>query len=326
MNRFLLLLALSFPTLIFAAAQYPEKLRIDGKEEHLMATPLENFWGAEHPRPNTLTQTSWACWRGYVGTWEIIDNKLCLLQLARHEIRPKEDTFVEESIDLPLQPVFGTPGPVLAEWFSGVLRVARGQVLVQVNTGYASVYEEDLFLTVDHGNITSRRTVTNTAASITSESDLAWREFGRIDANGGVTAVLPESNLELEKGRWLGGRELAERADALAKNNASFEVRGIYFPGKLWFPNQLGEKATYPLDAPDLETLPSTGVAVEATCTLVATDKGLRLLATEINELPRGFAIQRQPPTSLKPNLIESTKLAADSSAAAEDTPLTGAP
>jgi hypothetical protein len=312
MKRFFLSLLLLCPSLIFATAQYPEKLRIDGKEEHLMATPLEEFWNARYPRPDTLTQTSWSCWRGYVGTWEIIGDKLCLLQLVRKEIKPKDDSFEEETISLPLKAYFGTDGPVIAEWFSGVLRVARGPLLAQVNTGYASVYEEDLFLIVERGIVTARRTVKNSTASITSESDLAWREFGRINPYGAITAALPEENLVLEKGRWLGQSELNERSSDLVKNKTCFEIRGIYMPGMLWFPNQSGSASSITLEIPEPQILPDAGVAVEVTCTLVASENGLRLVASELIELPAGFAVQRSKSVAKTPNLSESTKLAVD--------------
>ena len=313
MKRFFLSLLLLCPSLAFAIAQYPEKLRIDGKEESLMATPLEGFWNAKYPRPETLTQTSWSCLRGYVGTWEIIGNKLCLLQILRTEIKPKDESFAEETNSLPLKIYFGTDGPVIAEWFSGVLRVARGTLLVQVNTGYASVYEEDLFLIVERGIVTSRRTVKNSTASITSESDLAWREFGRISTTGAITAALPEENLALEKGRWLGQSELKERSAELVKNKTSFEVRGLYMPGILWFPNQSGSSSSIPLEIPNPQPLPDAGVAVEVTGTLDSTGNGLRLVATELIELPAGFAVQRSTPADKTPNLQTSTSQAAES-------------
>jgi len=308
MKRLTLLSLLLCPLLVFAAAQYPEKLRLDGKEEQLMATPLEDFWSPAHPRPDTLSQTSWACWRGYIGIWEIIDNKLCLLRLERHEIWPKDDTFQEQAIAIPLKPLFGSDGPVLADWFSGVLRVARGDVLTQVNTGYASVYEEDLFLIIDHGAVTGKRVVKNDVASITSESDLAWREFGRISPNGGIKAVMPEDGIELEKGPWLDRRDLYEQTAALEKAKTTFAVRGVYLPGKLWFPRQLGEEVTLPLETSAIKILPSTGVAVEVTCTLAETETGPQLIASEINELPPGYAIQRKLPRPAENNLQASAK------------------
>jgi len=296
MKRSRLLLILLFPTLIFGAAQMPEKIRFDGMEEQLMATPLENLWNDEHPKPATLTQTSLACWRGYVGTWEIINGKLHLLRLERHEIKPRDESFVEQTVNLPLAPLLGKEGPVPADWFSGVLRVARGNVIVQVNAGYASVYEEDVFFIVEHGKIVSRRVIKNDLASVTSESDLAWREFSRISATGAVRAALPEEAQEAEQGNWLGQPELAARRAELLKNKTSFEVRGIRCPGKLWFPNQNGADVFYPLDTTGLQNLPATGQAIEATCTLVEVDNCLCLVASEIIELPPGLAIQRSKP------------------------------
>jgi hypothetical protein len=53
-------------------------------------------------------------------------------------------------------------------------------------------------------------------------------------------------------------------------------------------------------------------VAVEVTCTLVETKNESRLIASEINELPPGFAIQRKSPHAAETNLQASAKLAAD--------------
>jgi hypothetical protein len=306
-----LLLALLFPTFVFAAGQIPEKLRFDGLEEHLMATPLEDYWTDAHPKPATLTQTSLACWRGYVGTWEIIEYKLHLLRLERHEIRPKGDSFVEQTVEVPLKPLFGQEGPIPADWFSGVLRVARGDVLVQVNAGYASVYEEDVFFIIDHGIIVSRRTLKNSAANVTSESDLAWRELARISPTGAVRAELPEEALEAEQGNWLSLPELTARKDELLKNKASFEVRGIRFPGKIWFPGMNGTDVFYPLETTGLQGLPAPGQAIEATCTLVEADNCVRLVASEVIELPPGLAIQRSKPQAKNNNLQTAAKVVA---------------
>lgn len=301
--------------LMHAAAQTPEKLRIDGKELPLMATPLETYWGTSHPRPAIFTQTTWACWRGYVGVWEIADTTLYLVRIERSEIEPKKDAPLNEHLfHIPLADLFGTNRPVPATWFSGVLRVARGNILTSVNTGFASVYEEDLFLTIKEGKIIDRRSVKNDLSALTSESDLAWRELGRIDQNGGVTAVLPEENAALEKGNWLSQLELVTRATELAKSQTSFEVRGIYFPGRLWFPRLSGQEASYPLDVVGKQDLPSPGAAVTATCSLIETKTGPRLVATTINELLPGFAIQRRwVSQTKKPNLSESSKIASDS-------------
>lgn len=291
-----LLAALVLPVLAHAAAQIPERIRFDGMEEQLMATPLEYFWSEVNPKPEALSQTSLSCWRGYVGTWEIIDKRLYLLKLDRHEIRPKDDTFVEQTVPVPFEPLFGREGPVPAEWFSGVLRVARGDVVVQVNAGYASVYQEDVFFVVDHGTIVSERVVKNDPQKVTSDSDLAWRELTRISPTGGVRAVLPEEAVEAEHGAWLDQAELTARSAELAKNKTCFEVRGIRFPGKLWFPNRAGEDAFFPLDTTGLKNLPANGVAIEATCTLVKTDDCYTLVASEIIELPPGLALQRSQP------------------------------
>jgi hypothetical protein len=90
--------------------------------------------------PSVLFST--ACWRGYIGTWEVKDGRLYLVNLqGSYEV------------------VGGEPVP--AEWVSGWLRVPRGEALEYVHMGFESVYEEELQLRFEGGVEVERRTVVN---------------------------------------------------------------------------------------------------------------------------------------------------------------------
>ncbi|RTZ96680.1 MAG: hypothetical protein DSY90_09750 [Deltaproteobacteria bacterium] len=85
---------------------------------------------------------STACWRQYIGTWEIRDNKFYLVKL-KGKYRLKSKT------------------PVLAEWFTGTLRIPRGKILEYVHMGYGSVYEKELHIKIRNGIVIKTRTIDN---------------------------------------------------------------------------------------------------------------------------------------------------------------------
>jgi len=84
-----------------------------------------------------------ACWRGYVGTWEIKDNKFYLKELAGCFQLVKNE-------------------PVHATWFTGVLRVPQGKILHYVHMGFGSIYEKELHIKIVAGDVTDQRTIDNT--------------------------------------------------------------------------------------------------------------------------------------------------------------------
>jgi hypothetical protein len=89
-----------------------------------------------------------ALWRGYVGGWEIVSGRLYLVKLT--------GTLMDGS-DANLESVFpGFPSRVFAHWFTGTLRIPRGQRLKYRHMGYGSVYERDEMLELEYGVI--RRT------------------------------------------------------------------------------------------------------------------------------------------------------------------------
>ena len=102
-------------------------------------------------RPALLVHNS-GWWRGYHGTWEIRENRFYLVEVT------------------------GTPSytgrpPILADWFTGVLRIPRGKILDYWHMGFASQYEAELHIQVDRGVVKERRLLS--ARDLASGMDLA---------------------------------------------------------------------------------------------------------------------------------------------------------
>jgi hypothetical protein len=144
-------------------AQVHEKLIYEGEELSMTYCPLLPL---DDPRIRILSEDefdhsnpivfSTACWRGYIGTWEIKDGKFYLVDLVgRYEM-------VEEQ-------------PMHADWFSGVIRIPRGEILQYVHMGFGSVYEEELHVQIEKGMVVESSTIDNRG------KDLASNPFSQDD-------------------------------------------------------------------------------------------------------------------------------------------------
>jgi hypothetical protein len=149
-----LVLVLASPA--WPTAQIPERIVYEGTEGFLFTNPLDSYFGKDNPRPE-FTAPHTACWRGYVGTWEIKDNILYLSDIKAW--MRNEDG---KTAPVGFEKVFpGKTKPLEAEWFTGTLRIPQGKPIQYVHMGYQTVYEVDVFLTIEAGKVIGRRMVDN---------------------------------------------------------------------------------------------------------------------------------------------------------------------
>lgn len=132
-------------------SQIREVLLTDGEQLAMaFCPPLPT----EHPRLRAVAPMrnvsrgleriirSTACWRGYVATWSLDKGRLFLVRVeGRYQLDGAE--------------------PLLADWFTGVLRVPRGETLVSVNMRFGSVHESELHIKVASSVVVASRTVDN---------------------------------------------------------------------------------------------------------------------------------------------------------------------
>ena len=133
-------------------AQFSELLMLEGQQHSLCSYPLASYFalGGESV---AFRASSTALSRGYIGTWEILDQRLYLIGLQG---------WLEDESPVSLETVFsGYPERVFAHWFSGTLRLPQGQLLHYVHGGFGSCYEQDLLIDVSRGVVTAKRVRVN---------------------------------------------------------------------------------------------------------------------------------------------------------------------
>ena len=85
---------------------------------------------------------STACWRGYIGTWEIKNDKFYLNNVVGRYKKVSKD-------------------PLFAQWFSDVIIMPKGKVFCYVHMGFESVYEKEVHIKIDNGKIVQQEEICN---------------------------------------------------------------------------------------------------------------------------------------------------------------------
>lgn len=114
-------------------AQHRESLVYNGEEYYLATEPLHQYLVN---KDISFVSYSTACWRGYIGYWLIEENRLYLTDLEAH---------IAYNEDVGLDYLFPEQKKVLAEWYSGEIRIPHGNEMKYIHQGYASLYEKELF-------------------------------------------------------------------------------------------------------------------------------------------------------------------------------------
>lgn len=122
--------------------QFSETLVLDGQPQRMVSCPLNIYLtlsGTRHP----FSEASTACHRGYVGKWEIVEDRLYLAGIHAHLL---EDKPASLSCIFP-----GYPKRVFAHWFTGLLQIPQGGRIEHINMGFGGATERDLFIEVRRG-------------------------------------------------------------------------------------------------------------------------------------------------------------------------------
>ncbi len=151
-------------------AQFHENLILEGKKTSMaFCPPIPD----DHPRIVLLSDDeirqgiddgkissfvfSTACWRGYIGTWELKDGKFYLLDVGgRYGIKETE--------------------PIFADWVTAVIRIPEGELLHYVHMGFGSVYEFETHLKLENGIVVEERRVDNRDKKV-NPGELGWKNL-----------------------------------------------------------------------------------------------------------------------------------------------------
>lgn len=191
-----LLLWISFTMLnissAFSTGQDSDILIMDSIKWDLLAKPIA-IDSAHYFRFNNFLpkERSWNTgnWDGYTGEWEIKDGKLYLRKVIikmlenqkyiNHEVQGLETFFAD----------YKTNNGILASWFSGKIRLGRGDVIRLGDMGFDRNYKEESVLTIEDGVIVKKAFYHNNRkeglsliqiAKIIPER-MSWKQFPELD-------------------------------------------------------------------------------------------------------------------------------------------------
>lgn len=201
---FFMISLLGQPTL-WATTQVSEYFEYEGQRVEISAEPLESYALLDRKKLS-VTSSSSACWRGYVGIWKITDKTLFLISLHQCD----HDAESNLGREIPLTNIFpDSSGVVPAKWFSGSIRIPVGK-----NVNRRSHAEFDHYLTIEKGSLVATTIIDNKGIGATrSTSDLKW-----------VTSTLHRPR---DEGDWIDARILARETPSEGQR---IITRGICYP------------------------------------------------------------------------------------------------
>jgi hypothetical protein len=134
-------------------AQESEVLYYNGKTYWLSTEPLESLLEIMGDEKPVLISQQNTCRRGYVGTWQIENDKLYLIDFK---------CYNKDHEEVGMDYIFPDQTKVFAGWYTGEIKIPQGKMLYYERLGYMSIYEKDLFLNFNKGILVATREVDNT--------------------------------------------------------------------------------------------------------------------------------------------------------------------
>lgn len=140
---------LLFTSDLFATAQYPDKIYFEGKQYSLHSNPMEDYFEKYPDKKPKSGIVSSALWRGYVATFEILDEELYLKDIEIMVSNPdKKYDYIFQSV---IEQVVPKGERLKIDWFTGLLVLPDGKLVNYVHMGYGSTYEKYVLLEIAAG-------------------------------------------------------------------------------------------------------------------------------------------------------------------------------
>lgn len=196
MKKFLLvgfLLAFTLPA--WATPQISDMLKYEGKDYWLYALPLYDLYETDTVKYLHLVEPApfcnTACYRKYVGVWEIIEGELYLIKLCtccdldRKNPIDLKDIFGEKCVD----------GKVKADWVTGILIASPedANVVQYQHWGWGATYDKETDFHFEKGKLIKTENFTNAIkrskykddhknlAELWKQNPINWAKLPKID-------------------------------------------------------------------------------------------------------------------------------------------------
>ncbi len=126
------------------AEHLTNNIRIDGHDYSLASNPLRHYL-----EMNNITIEGYCtvCNEGYLTDWDLIDNKLYLV-----DVTPCY-TDEEGEMVMSMEHLFPGEERVFADWFSGELEIYKGEMLDYSQINFKSTFEEHIYIEIKEGEI-----------------------------------------------------------------------------------------------------------------------------------------------------------------------------
>jgi hypothetical protein len=156
----IILLLSCFVQEVSATAQISDRLIYEGKSYHLHNNPLEGYF-KKHPKKRPEGDLTYpALWRGYIATFEIINQALILIDLKIQVYdyeEGKEEWAPEVILKSVLKEVFPEEEALKIDWCTEVLILPFGKLIHYVDYAYASTFEQYVLLEMKAGILTQSK-------------------------------------------------------------------------------------------------------------------------------------------------------------------------
>ena len=92
------------------------------------------------------------CRRGYIGTWEIINKELYLIDFESIIIiKDQDDNIIGKKVDLSY--LFPDATSVKADWFTGCIKIETGEVIGRKGWFNFPIYSDLIEIEIEQGNV-----------------------------------------------------------------------------------------------------------------------------------------------------------------------------
>lgn len=150
-------------------AQVCDSITFEGEVYPLHSDPLFTYL-REKKLDNKFVAPHTACWRGYIADWEIFKGKLYLIGLCGYV---DEGNNIAKKVGM--ECLFPREKKVHAKWFSGEIRIEKGELIESANMGFESKYEQEILITVEHGIVKNIPTVVTNRVCVQCGTSLLER-------------------------------------------------------------------------------------------------------------------------------------------------------
>ena len=133
---------------LFATPQYPDKILYNDIEYSLETNPLEQYFNKnQDTRPKGGVEST-GLWRGYVATFEIIENQLYVKDVQIQIYNEKDKSFEWISV---IDEIFPGLSERKIDWYNGILTLPYGELITYVHEGYSSTFENYILIEIADG-------------------------------------------------------------------------------------------------------------------------------------------------------------------------------